>query len=66
MEAVIDADKLAMLPRDKVLLIRVAASGFTCVICGAGQEPLAWRVSLPKRAGAACVGCAYDHGWTCR
>lgn len=59
-------DKLAMLPRSTVLKIRDAASAFTCVICGAEQEPYSWRVSLPKRAGAACVGCAHDQGWTCR
>lgn len=62
----IDAYKLAMLPRDKVLAIRDAASTFACVICGVEQEPYSWRVSLPNRAGAACVGCAHDQGWTCR
>lgn len=46
------------------LRARCPASGFTCVICGAEQEGLVWRVSLPERAGPACTGCATDAGFT--
>lgn len=59
----IDAFVLAMLSREKPLRIYESASGFTCVICGATQEPWAYRVSLPERKGRACPGCASDHDW---
>lgn len=62
----IDALTLAMLPRDKPLTIHDTASTFTCVICGAEQEPYAYRVTLPGRAGKACPGCAADHRWEVR
>ncbi len=62
----IDALKLAMLPRDKPLTIFENASGFTCVICGVGAYAWSYRVKLPHGAGTACAGCAGDHGWTVR
>jgi len=58
----IDAFKLSQLPRDKPLTI-TDGGAFTCVLCGAQQEPYAWRVRLPERAGTACPGCATDCGW---
>lgn len=62
----IDAYKLATTDKSKPLTIRSTASGFTCSICGAQQEPHAWRVSLPDRLGTACPGCAADRGWETR
>lgn len=62
----IDSFKLATLPRDNPLIIFDTAGAFTCVICGAEQEPYAYRVRLPSRAGPACPGCAGDAGWTVR
>lgn len=59
----IDPLKLALADRLAPLEIKARAAGFTCVICGAEQEPHAWRVNLPGRLGTACPGCAGDHGW---
>ena len=50
--------------RDVPLVISANPSGFTCVLCGAEQEPHAWRVRLPERLGTACPGCASDRGWS--
>lgn len=61
----IDPVRLAGLPRNKPLTI-TDGGAFTCVICGAPQEPHSWRVKLPAGAGPACPGCASDHGWETR
>jgi hypothetical protein len=65
----LDAMKLALLPRDKPLTIFETAGGFTCTICGAEQEPWAYRVRLPTLTGykgLADPRCAADHGWEVR
>lgn len=62
----IDALKLAELPRDEPLTGFATASGFKCVIRDCSQEPHAWRVKLPQRAGLACTACASDAGFTIR
>lgn len=60
----IDAYKLATLPKSLPLVIREANRAWTCAICGCRQEPYTWVVSLPDRNGKVCPGCATDSGFT--
>lgn len=59
----LDPTVLALLPRG-FLTITSPATPFECAICGCPHEPYAYRVTLPRRAGKACPGCADDHGFT--
>lgn len=61
-----DEIKLALADKSKPLRAASPARGFTCILCGAQQEPYTWCVRLPERLGVACVGCATDRGWTVR
>lgn len=63
MSGLADALRVAEADKSRPLPARGGNLGFTCALCGARQEPGAWRVTLPDRLGLVCTGCAGDAGW---
>lgn len=60
----IDAYRLAQLDRSKPLIARLGpVRPATCVINGCPIDEHAWVVTLPDRAGVACLTCAGDRGF---